>query len=182
MFRTKCTLWAWYDEGETISTTHPFVNLKAIKYALTWGEMTHAESVATVLFKSTWNEGIIKNGAGVGLSYLGVPYTPPVVFGISISRGGGALTFRSSFLLSAHSRRTLRSQSSGMHADIYQQTFPKQNTIPFTKQIGLPLRTCLYPSRWNRSPFLWNWPMVYFWRYITAHVIDHAGSHLVICA
>lgn len=42
--------------------------------------MTHAESVATVLFKSTWNEGIIKNGAGVGLSYLGVPYTPPVVF------------------------------------------------------------------------------------------------------
>lgn len=60
--------------------------------------MTHAESVATVLFKSTWNEGIIKNGAGVGLGYLGVPYTPPVVFGISISRGGGALTFRSSFL------------------------------------------------------------------------------------
>lgn len=109
--------------------------------------MIHAESVATVLFKSTWNEGIIKNGAGVGLGYHGVPYTPPVVFGISISRGGGALTFRSSFLLSAHSRRTLRSQSSGMHADIYQQTFPKQNTVPFTKQIGLPLRTCLYPTR-----------------------------------
>lgn len=52
--------------------------------------MTHAELVATVLFKSTWNEGIIKNGAGVGLSYLGVPYTPPVVFELAY-RGVGEL-------------------------------------------------------------------------------------------
>lgn len=109
--------------------------------------MRHVESIASVLFKSTWRRGIIKDHVSIGTHYGGALF-PPVVSGIGLAeRESFSLAALSpggpSFSFSAHSSRTLRSQSGRLHDDIYQQTFPQQNPISATIQIGSKLRVCL---------------------------------------
>lgn len=60
--------------------------------------MTHVESIATVLFKSTWNEGIIEDEVGAGLHHVGVPRTLPVVSGIGLAERKRASAWSSVFL------------------------------------------------------------------------------------
>lgn len=115
-----------------MSTAQLFVNLKAIKYTLAReNEATvFSRRLATVLLKSIWRRGIIKDEMRVGSRHGGPcsvwnwPSKKRESFSLAALSPGAP-----SFPFSAHSRRTLRSQSGRLHADIYQQTFPQQNPI-----------------------------------------------------
>ena len=48
--------------------------------------MRHVESIATVLFRSKWRRGIIKDDVSVGLTWW-CALLPPVVSGIGLAEG-----------------------------------------------------------------------------------------------
>lgn len=125
--------------------------------------MRHVESIATVLFKSTRRRGIIKDEVTVGprcgppRSVWNWPCRERESFSLARLSPGAA-----SFSFSAHSRRTLRFQSARLHADIYRQTFPQQNPISVTIQIGSKLRACLNPASQRDEMDLHFYGSLYF--------------------
>jgi len=60
--------------------------------------MTHAESIAIVPLKSSWNEGIIIDDGGKGLCYVCELYSPPGESGIGLAESRRASAW-SSFCL-----------------------------------------------------------------------------------
>lgn len=132
--------------SEATPTTRPFVNLNAIYDALA-SKLTHAVSITTVLFKFTWNKGIIIGDVGARLFYIGVPYRLPVVSGIGLAVRGKIWSSHSqapSVYFSAHSRRTIRSLGEGLRDDIYRHVLLQQKTTLDTIQLGSKMRICQY--------------------------------------